>query len=144
MRAKERSLARICFPLNQRKREVAAEDDAAGAGEAIGQTLRDRADAGDRQHAERDAGDEDAEAAQSAAQLAPGKMQRQQEARFCGRRQHHCALGTMHAGYASFSAKGTRDAVCVMMLRRRWSGVRAGLNAYAGPDRSAPPARYRG
>ena len=77
MRAQESALGVLGFTLNERKSEVAAEDDAAGAGDAVGEARRDRADAGDRHDAERDAGDEDAEAAQAAAQFAPGKAQRE-------------------------------------------------------------------
>ena len=77
MRAEEGALAVVRFTLDQRKGEVAAEDHAAGAGQAVGQALRNRADPGNRHDAERDAGDKDAEAAQSAAQLAPGETQRE-------------------------------------------------------------------
>ena len=64
-------------------------------GEPVGQARRHRADAGDRHDAERNAGDENAEAAQSAAQLAPGKTQRQQRhacRAICGGRNAHGAI----------------------------------------------------
>ncbi len=73
MGIEESALAVARFALNERKGEVAAKDFTAGAGNPVGQARGNRADAGDRHHAERDAGDEDAEAAQSAAQLAPGE-----------------------------------------------------------------------
>ena len=47
--------------------DVAAEQRAALARQAFAEAGRDRADAGDRHHAERDAGDENVEAAQAAA-----------------------------------------------------------------------------
>ena len=66
--------------MDQRERQVAAENDAALARETVGQAGRDRADAGDRHHAERDAGDEHVEAAQAAAQFAQREAQRQTQA----------------------------------------------------------------
>ena len=69
--------ASLGFTLNERKGEIAAEDDAAGAGDAVVEARRHRADAGNRHDAERDAGDKDAEAAQAAAQIAPGKSKRE-------------------------------------------------------------------
>ena len=54
-------------------------------GQAVGQAFGHRADAGDRHHAEHDAGDEDAETAQAAAQLAPGQAQ--------GKRHHAGSAG---------------------------------------------------
>ena len=87
---KARSLI-VRFALDQRKGEVAAEDQAAGTGETVGEALRHRADAGDGHDAERDAGNKHAETAQSAAQLAPGKTQRKKWAWLRGRRQHQTA-----------------------------------------------------
>jgi hypothetical protein len=53
--------------VDEREGQIAAQDDAAVAGEPIGETSRERADAGDRHHAERDAGNEDAKAVQATA-----------------------------------------------------------------------------
>ena len=75
---KARSAAGLA--LDERKSNVAAQDRAAGAGNAVVEACRYRADAGNRHDAERDAGDEHAEAAQAAAQFAPGKTQRRSEA----------------------------------------------------------------
>ncbi len=102
MRIEERALGGIGFALDERKGDVAAEDDAAGAGNAVVEAGGHRADARDRHDAKRDAGDEDAEAAQTAAQFAPGEAQceRQYErhgkaVRFRGRRQHQRTFGTI-------------------------------------------------
>ena len=78
--------------MNQRERQIAAQDDAALAGQSIGEAPRKRADAGDRHHAERDAGDEDAKAVQPAAQFAERKAQRTE---FGGKRgrDRHAGLG---------------------------------------------------
>src|SRR5262249_2395292 len=56
--------------LDQHEGEIAAEDDAPLARKPVDQAPRERADAGDRGHAERDAGDEHAEPAHAAAQIA--------------------------------------------------------------------------
>src|SRR6185312_3403311 len=63
-------LVRLGFALEQQERDVAAEQSAAFARHAFAEARRDRADAGNRHHPKRDAGDEDVEAAQAAAQLA--------------------------------------------------------------------------
>ena len=72
----KRALGRARFALDQRERQVAAEDDAAFARQSVGEAARERADAGDRHDAERDAGDEHVEAAQAAAHLAQREAQR--------------------------------------------------------------------
>ncbi len=105
MGIEERALGVAGLALDQRKGEVAAEDDAAGAADAVVQARRDRADAGNRHDAKRDTGDEHAEAAQTAAQIAPNKArrktqceaQRRQRARFCRGRQHQVARGRTRA-----------------------------------------------
>ena len=75
-------LVRRGLALDQREREIAAEDDLALARQPVGEAGRQRADAGDRHAAERDAGDEHVEAAQAAAQFAQRKAQRQPAAVF--------------------------------------------------------------
>ena len=72
VRIKKTPLAVIGLTLDQREIQIAAEDCAAGLRQTVSQALRHRADAGDRHDAKCDAGDENAEAAQAAAQLAPG------------------------------------------------------------------------
>ena len=69
-RAQEGEFLRLGFALDQRERNVAAEQRAALARQTFAEAGRDRADAGNRHHAERDAGDEDVKAAQAAAQFA--------------------------------------------------------------------------
>ena len=71
----EGALVRFGLALDQVEVEIAAEDDLALAREAVGEARRQRADAGDRHHAERDAGDEDIEAAQAPAHLAQREAQ---------------------------------------------------------------------
>src|SRR5262249_16172993 len=66
----EGEFVRLGLALEQDEGDVAAEQVAALARHAVAEARRDRADAGDRHHAERDAGDEHIEAAQAAAQLA--------------------------------------------------------------------------
>ena len=83
--------------LNEREGEVAAEDDLAGAGDAVGEARGHRADARDGHHAKRDAGDENPEAAQAAAQFAPGKTQRREAACSRHRRVHQRAFGMKRA-----------------------------------------------
>ena len=73
MVVEEAPLAVAGFALNERKGNIAAENQLPGAADAVGKARRHRADAGDRKYAERDAGDEDAKTAQAAAQFAPGE-----------------------------------------------------------------------
>ncbi len=80
-RVEERALRRIGFAVDEREGEVAAEDGAAFAREPVAEARRERVDAGDRHHAERDAGDEHVEAAQSAAQVPQREAQRDRETR---------------------------------------------------------------
>ena len=63
--------------LDQREGEIAAQYRAALAREPVDQALGERADARDRRHAERDAGDEHPEAAHAAAQFAQREAQRE-------------------------------------------------------------------
>jgi hypothetical protein len=63
-------LLRLGFALDQRERHIAAEQRAALARQTFAEAGCDRADAGNRHHAERDAGDENVKAAQAAAQFA--------------------------------------------------------------------------
>jgi hypothetical protein len=63
----ERPLSFRCFALNQRKGKIAAEQDLAGAADAVGEARRDRTDPGNRKDTKCDADDENAEAAQSTA-----------------------------------------------------------------------------
>ena len=69
----EGKLVGLGLALDQREGEIAAEDRLALLRQPVGQARRERADAGDRHHAERDAGDEDVEAGEPAAQFAQGK-----------------------------------------------------------------------
>ena len=109
----KRPLGIVCLALNERQSEVAAEDDAAGAADAVVEARGDRADAGDRHDAKRNAGDKDAEAAQAAAQIAPdktrckaqGEAQRRQRKRLRRGRQHHVAFGTTRARMKCVGAK---------------------------------------
>jgi hypothetical protein len=73
VRGEEGALGVVRFTLNEGKGEIAAKDYAARFGDALMEARRYRADAGDRQDAERDAGDENAKAAQATAQIAPGE-----------------------------------------------------------------------
>src|SRR6516162_4252828 len=101
MRVEKGAFARVGFALNKREGEIAAEDEAAGLADAVGEACSNRADAGDRQHAKRNAGDEDAKAAQTAAQIAPGEAWGESgwpsDGKACGRRcsgiecDRHCA-----------------------------------------------------
>ena len=75
----EGALFRRRLALDQIEGDVAAEDRPALAGDAVGHAAGDRADAGDGGDAERDAGEEDAEAAQAAAQLADREARRDGE-----------------------------------------------------------------
>ena len=86
----EAPLVSVGFTLAQRERKVSAEDGAAFAREPVGKTRRERIDAGDRHHAERDAGNEHVEAAQSAAQIAQREAQRQREGRRSNGRRGEC------------------------------------------------------
>ncbi len=76
-RAQEGDLFGLGFALDHRKRDVAAKQRAALAGQSIAEARRHRTDTGDRHHAERDTGDEDVEAAQAAAQFTQGVAKRQ-------------------------------------------------------------------
>ena len=74
-RTQKRDFVRLGFALDQGEGDVAAEQGAALARQPVAEARRDRADAGNRHHAERDAGDEHIEAAQAAAQFAQGVAQ---------------------------------------------------------------------
>ena len=114
MLIEEIALGRARLALNERKIEIAAENGAAGAGEAVVETCRHRADAGNRHHAERDTGDEYAEAAQTAAQFAPGKAQRGAQPHITDRlgrgRQHHAASASFGSCAPDFCALGATRA----------------------------------
>ncbi len=71
--------------LEQGKGHVAAEDPPPLAGDALGKRAGEGGDAGDRGDAERDAGEEDAEALQASAQLAEGEAQQERQAGAGGR-----------------------------------------------------------
>ena len=71
--------------LEQGKGHVAAEDPPPLAGDALGERAGQGGDAGDRRDAERDAGEEDAEALQASAQLAQGEAQQERQAGAGGR-----------------------------------------------------------
>ena len=73
------------FALDQRESDVAAEQRAALARQPLAEAGRDRADAGNRHHAERDAGDENVKAAQAAAQFAQAHSAAQATPRGCRR-----------------------------------------------------------
>ncbi len=95
MRVEESAFTVARLALNERKGKIAAEDHLARAGDAVGKARGNRADAGDRQDAERDAGDKNTEAAQAAAQIAPGEAQRSKATWLGGGRQHQAAFGAM-------------------------------------------------
>ena len=76
--AQKRHFIRLGFALDQGEGDIAAKQRAAFARQSLAEAGRDRADAGDRHHAERDAGDEDVEAAQAPAQFAQRKAQRKE------------------------------------------------------------------
>ena len=116
---RERRARRARLALDQREGKVAAENDAARRARPVGQACGDRADAGDRHDAERDAGDEHAEAAQPAAQLAPqAQRERQRRRRRChacvrpliGRRRRLSMPSRMHVQHA-VAARGQRRVV---------------------------------
>jgi hypothetical protein len=73
MRVEESALDVVGLALNEREGKIAAKDHAAGFANALSEACGDRTDAGDRQDAERDAGNENAKTTQAAAQIAPGK-----------------------------------------------------------------------
>jgi hypothetical protein len=68
------------LPVDQAVGEVAAQDARALPAEALGERARDRGDAGDGRDAEGDAGEEDGEARQPAAQFAEGEAQGERDA----------------------------------------------------------------
>ena len=76
MALQEGNLVRRGFTLDQRESEVAAEDDAAFARKPVGEAAGQRAHAGDRHAAQRDASEEDVEAMEPAAQFAQRETQR--------------------------------------------------------------------
>ena len=71
--SQKRALVVAGLAMDQRERHVAAEDGAAFAREAAGEAFGERADAGNRHHAKRDAEDQNIEAAKPAAQFAQGE-----------------------------------------------------------------------
>ena len=76
-RAQECDFVRLGLALEQHESDVAAEQRATLARQSLAQARRDRANAADRHHAKRDAGDENVEAAQAAAQFAQCVAQRE-------------------------------------------------------------------
>ena len=74
----KRALGRARLALDERKGEIAAQDRAAFARQALGQAFRKRSDARDRHHAQRDAGDENKKPAQTGTQFAQRKFKRKQ------------------------------------------------------------------
>ena len=93
----------IGLAVDQQERKIAAENDAALPLDSIGEAARERADAGDRHDAERDAGDENAKAVQAAAKFAEREAQ---GAKLGGAR----GGGQRHAGLGAYR------------LRRMWTG----------------------
>ena len=77
--AQEGALPLAGLAMNDGERHVGAQNLSAFTGQTLGQRARDRRDAGDRRHAERDAGEEDAEPFEAAAQLARREPQEQRE-----------------------------------------------------------------
>ena len=73
MRIEESAFSVVGLALNEREGKVAAKNHTAGFADALVEACGDGTDPGNRQDAERDAGDENAKAAQPAAQIAPGK-----------------------------------------------------------------------
>jgi len=74
-RAKKRDFLRFGLALDQGEGHIAAEQGAALARQALAEAGGDRADAGNRHHAECDAADEHVKATQAAAQFAQGVAQ---------------------------------------------------------------------
>ena len=72
---KKRDFIRFGLALDQREGHIAAKQGAALARQSFAEARRDRADAGNRHHAECDAADEHVKAAQAAAQFAQGVAQ---------------------------------------------------------------------
>ena len=83
--AQKRDLIGLGFALDQGEGDIAAKQRAAFARQSFAEAGCDGAYARDRHHAERDAGDEDVEAAQAPAQFAKRKPQRKRMSR--GRRE---------------------------------------------------------
>src|SRR5207342_3575359 len=107
----KRPFVRAGFTQAQGERQVAAENDAAFAREPIRKPGRDRTDAGDRHHPERDAGDKHIEPAQAAAQFARGEAQRQRQV--AGRktlveRDRHQAFTASRRGASSMRPERSR------------------------------------
>jgi len=125
MGIEERALAFARLALDQREGQIPAEDHAAGGGEAVGKALRDRADPGNRHDAERDAGNEDAEAAQATAQFAPSEAQRHETALFGDRREHQAAFGMMRARAKCVGAKITSGIPINMPPNHTLGGIQA-------------------
>ena len=118
-RAQEGEFLAAGLALDQRERDVAAEQRAALAREAVAEARRDRADAGDRHDAERDAGDEDAEAAQPAAQFAQREAQRQRDAGAASRTVSAAMLMKRSVVGCAVDAAGAQAHHAVAALRQR-------------------------
>ena len=123
-RTQKRDFVRLGLALDQGEGDVAAEQGAALARQSLAEAGRDRADAGDRHHAERDAGDENVKAAQAAAQFAQRIAQRQAMPRGCRGPVRRCSV--------------------MKRLCDPPAGHRSGPSAAAPRDRSVAPARCRG
>jgi hypothetical protein len=101
------AFGRTCLALDQGKGEVAAEDRAAFAGQSVLQAAGERADAGDRHHAQRQARHEHVEAAQPGAQLAHRKPQGQAEVA-AARGGRHAGENGGHAGIRARAGSSMR------------------------------------
>ncbi len=108
-RTKEIDFLGLGFALEQRKSDVTTEQRAALARQSVAKTCGHRTDAGNRHDAERDAGDEDIEAAQAATQFAHGVAQRNGGRPAIGSR---CFRNDRHEA-------ASRSAICASMWPER-------------------------
>ena len=105
--------------VDQREGHVAAEDFAALPPEPLGEGARDRGDAGDGGDTERDAGEEDAEAGNAAAQFAQGEPKHEGQpsgrrtARRCEERAVHGKASGRHGRIGLDAARAQPDRAAI-------------------------------
>ena len=130
----EASLRSSGFAVDQRERQVAAEDAAALAIEPVGQAGRQRTDAGNRHDAEREAGDEDAKAAHAAAQFAEREAQwREFGARGrCGDR--HAGLGAVRTSRIWTGRNSSSGMPIIMAASQAYGGIQVCAAPSFGPQ----------
>ena len=108
-------LGRLGLAMDQRERQIAAEDDAALARKPIGQASRERADAGDRHDAERDAGDEHRESRAGRRAIRGARSATDGNRRSASARPRSCGHGPRRV----FDAAGAQPHDAVAALRQR-------------------------